>query len=728
MFSCSRRVYFIFLLFTGLTPASAQEQLDAYMLELSLKELLEIDIAGAAVRDLGLGQAIKTANPFELSAMQLPLSVEVINSRTMRARGLKTVTEAAEHLVGVISGESPAEPSSFSMRGFIRDSVIILRDGIRLGPASMTMRPHNTFNLQQVEILKGPASLHFAPPTASGIINMITKKPVIGQESVTELFGAYSRFDSSEWGIGRSGSLTDNLAYRLDINRAGSNGWVDDTDSYSFNITASMLWQASPSLDVLLSFDYLDDDLPAYWGTPLVPASFSREPIPGIIKTDNGSVLDQQLRFSNYNIDDQRSDSEHLWSKMITRWQVNGRIKVKNTLFHFNADRAWKNAESYVFNPETLLLDRDRFFVFHDHEFYGNQLDINIEHLTAQVEHQLTIGLDYARTDFERARGFPGGDSVDPHHPVAGMFGPLERRLSPTKIDEFALMVEDSLFLNDNWYLSLGIRKDFIGTTRDNFDEKGVFIAGDSFKRTFKPTSYRLASSYQLSDNVSVYGQYSTGHDPVGSNIFLVNGNENFDFTDISQYELGVKSVSADANIEMTSAIYKTKRENILLLVSHDSVGNSGSQVAKGMEFAVSARLSQNCRVGGNFAYTRAKYQDYLDPDFGVDASGNTPPNVPKWVANAWFSVNHIAGQPLELGGGVRYIGKRHTNFENTVTLQDYVVVNAFAAYTLDKLRISINARNILDEDYAPWGDIFYPNQIGIAPPRAIEISFQSKF
>ncbi|WDE03069.1 TonB-dependent receptor [Thalassomonas viridans] len=707
---------------------AGHEPPDEFLPELSLKALLEIDIAGAAVRDLGLGQAIKTANAFELTGMQLPLSVEVINNSTMRARGLKSVTEAAEHLVGVISGESPAEPSSFSMRGFIRDSVIILRDGIRLGPASMTMRPHNTFNLQQVEIIKGPSSLHFAPPTASGVINMITKKPVIGQESATEVFAAYSRFDTSEWGVGRSGPVGEKFAYRFDINRATSNGWVEDTDSHSLNITAAFRWQYSPSLDFMLSFDYLDDDLPAYWGTPLVPASFSQAPISGIIKTDNGSVLDQQLRFTNYNIGDQRSDSEHLWSKVIASWQPSSMVKVKNTLFHFSADRAWKNAESYVFNPQTRLIDRDRFFVFHDHEFYGNQLDINVEHLLGEFEHKLSVGLDYARTDFERARGFPDGDSVDPYHPVAGLFGPLEKRLSPTKIDEFAIMVENALFLNDNWHVSLGLRKDFIDTTRDNLDENGDFIAVDSFKRTFKPTSYRLASSYQLTDNMSVYGQFSIGHDPVGSNIYLVNANENFDFTDINQYELGIKAVAADGKVEITSAVYKTKRENILLLVTHDTVGNSGSQVAKGIEFAASARLTENSRVGGNFAYTRAKYEDYMDPDFGVDASGNTPPNVPKWGANAWFSINNIAGLQVELGGGVRYIGKRHTNFENTVTLKDYFVVNAFAAYTVDNIRLSVNARNILDEEYAPWGDIFYPSQIGIAPPRSVELSFQARF
>ena len=728
MHFCSRRVYLFFVFFTAITSTKAQEVPEEFLPTLSLKELLEIDIAGAAVRELGLGQRVKTANPFELTSMQLPLSVEVINSSTMRARGLETVTEAAEHLVGVISGESPAEPSSFSMRGFIRDSVIVLRDGIRLGPASMTMRPHNTFNLQQVEILKGPASLHFAAPTASGIINMITKKPVIGQKSQTELLGAYSRFNSSQWGIGRSGPLGESLAYRLDINRAKSNGWVDDTDSYSLNITAAMLWQASPVLDVMLSFDYLDDDLPAYWGTPLVPAFFSDEPIAGIIKTDNGSVLDQQLRFQNYNVADQRSDSEHLWSKVTANWHPTGTVSVKNTLFHFSADRAWKNAESYVFNPETFLIDRDRFFVFHDHEFYGNQLDINIDLLLGDIEHKLSLGLDIARTDFERARGFPDGDSVDPYRPVAGLFGPLEKRLSPTSIDEVAVMLEDTLFLTDNWQFTLGLRKDYIDTTRDNFDVNGDFISEDSFQRTFKPMSYRLASGYQLSDNLAVYGQFSTGHDPVGSNIYLVNASENFDFTDISQYELGVKALVADGDIEMTSALYKVKRENILLLLTHDTVGNSGSQVAKGMEFAVSVRLSDDSRVGGNFAYTRAKYEDYLDPDFGVDASGNTPPNVPKWVANAWFSVNNIAGIPLELGAGVRYIGKRHTNFENSVTLNDYMVVNAFAAYTLDNLRISVNVRNLFDEDYAPWGDIFYPNQIGIAPPRSFELSFQSKF
>ena len=134
----------------GLGVAVAQDNEDLY--DMALEELMEVELTGAAVRDLGLDKKPQTANPFKQSARDLPLSIDVMSRQTMRARGLKSVTEAADQLVGVISGESPAEPSSFSIRGFTRDSVTILRDGIKLGPATMTMRPHNTFNLRVVDL------------------------------------------------------------------------------------------------------------------------------------------------------------------------------------------------------------------------------------------------------------------------------------------------------------------------------------------------------------------------------------------------------------------------------------------------------------------------------------------------------------------------------------------------------------------------------------------------
>ncbi|WP_125560844.1 TonB-dependent receptor [Pseudoalteromonas rubra] len=718
----------LLLLCIWLFTASIRAAEETELFEMSLDELLNVTLSGSAVRDLNLQTTPISANPFNLNALELPFSIDVIERKTMRARGLTSVTSAVENLVGVISGESPAEPSSFAMRGFIRDSVSVVRDGIKLGPASMTMRPHNTFNLQQIEVIKGPAALQFGQGTASGVINMITRKPQLDAPVSTEVFVSQSRFDTREWGVGLHLPVSSNSAARLDVNKAQSDGWVDNTPSHSLNATSSILWQASPKLSWLLSFDYLEDDLPAYWGTPLVPAHAALDPIASIVTTANDQVLDNRTRYLNYNVADSRSDSEHLWSRLRTDWQPSDTLSLSNTLFHFKADRAWQNAESYVFNPATELIERDRFFVFHDHTFYGNQFAGVYRYQLGTMAHQLAFGAEFKVTDFSRERGFPDGDSVSLLTPMAGQFGVLDKHSSPTDIRQWALYLNNTLSVTEHWRLFGGLRRDHIRLVRDNYDVSGNFLADESFARTFTPLAYQLGSTYQFSDALSVYAHWSTGHDPVGSNIYLVNANENFDFTDIRQYEVGIKTLLNTWQSELTLAWYDITRRNILLLTSHDTVGNSGTHVAHGLELAITSQPAKHVRLGGNIAYTNASYQSFVDPDFGVNASGHTPPNVPEIVANAWFSWDKIGGWPLEIGAGIRHVSDRYGNFQNSVTFTRYETVTLFAAYQFEHARLNLNVRNLLNEVYVPWADIFYPTQAAIAAPRTIELSLHINF
>ncbi len=704
---------------------SSTENDDLFSLE--IEELLELNLTGAAVRKLALTNVPVTANPFSLSAFELPFSIDVIDRNTMRARGLKSVTEAADNLVGVISGESPAEPSSFSMRGFIRDSITVLRDGIKLGPASMTMRPHNTFNLNHIEIVKGPASLQYGHGSASGFINMITRKPILNEKNTAELFASKAKYNTNEWGLGLSGDINNTSAYRFDINQATSDGWVNQTNSESINITASLLWQPHSDINFLFSLDHLKDDLPAYWGTPLISEEFSSNPLNDVIQTDDNRVLENAMRFTNYNVADNRSDSSHLWSRFVTNWQLNKDIKINNTLYYFSADRAWKNAESYVFQADIDAIERDRFFVFHDHKYYGNQFNFNFAHMIKSMSNDISITLDYNKTDFTRSRGFPDGDTVTRINPESGMFGPMLTHISPTLIRNYSLNIEDHLKLSQNWRLFAGIRFDKTKLVRENFDTDTSFIEEDSFNRSFTPFSYHLNSHYQLNEHQAIYAHWSTAHDPVGSNLFLVNANENFNFTDIQQLEIGYKSIFNQGNTELTLAYFNIKRDNILLLETHDTVGNKGLQVSQGAELAISIKPTETLLLGGNLAYNHAKYKDFIDPDFGINASDNTPPNVPDYVANAWISQSQLLDLPIEIGGGVRYVSDRFTNFQNTVILQKYVTVNLFAAFTFDKSRVSLNLRNSTQQDYATWADIFYSNQVAIASPRTLEISFHTE-
>lgn len=689
----------------------------------------EIIVNGQAVQSLDLDSIPNTSSRLGLSSFETPAAIDIIDSETMTARGFKSVTEAAESLVGVLSGEAPGEPSSFSMRGFQQNQISVLRDGLRAGPANMTMRPQNSFNLERVEILKGPSAVLYGEGAVAGTVNMVTKKAALDQKTASELLVSYGRYDSSEIAFGVRGPMTKNAAYRLDIDRSASDGWVDDTPSESLNITGSILWALKENLEVTISVDYLDDELPSYWGTPLVTSSFAgRHALNDVIRSADGRTVDSRMQFVNFNVDDYKSESDHFWGRALVEWEVNQNVTIRNEAYYFTAEREWQNAEQYPFNPVTELIDRDRFFVFHDQEMFGNRLNVVVKNDFAGMKNAFVAGVDYSDLDFERFRGFPDGDSVDPLNPVAGSFGALESKVAPTQIETAAVYFEESLKVLENLRLVIGGRFDHMELVRDNFNFDGSFDAASSFERDFDTFSWRAGVVYEVLAGVAVYGQYATGQDPVGSNIFLVGANQDFDLTSAKQWEVGAKVSINDGRAEVTVAYYDIQREDILTQISQTEVSNVGSQESQGVEVSFSLAISDRWKLGGNVAYTDAKYGTFFDPDFGIEASGNTPANVPDVAANLWTSFSEIGGLPLEIGGGLRYIDDRFADSGNVNVLLDYWTADAFAAYAIGKSRLMLRVRNLTDETYSPWADVFYPNQIVLATPRTVEFSLHTRF
>jgi iron complex outermembrane receptor protein len=183
-----------------------------------------------------------------------------------------------ESLPGVISGDHPAAPSTFSMRGFSRGQVSVLRDGLWIGPSSMTMRPQNTFNLERVEVLRGPSSVLNGQGAIGSTVNTIAKSAKIGSDFNSDLLLSAGSFDSQQLGVGLGGSFSESVAYRLDISDYASGGFVDRTNLESTNITGSIAWQLANNMELKLSLDSLKDDAGQYFGTPLVPESAARNP------------------------------------------------------------------------------------------------------------------------------------------------------------------------------------------------------------------------------------------------------------------------------------------------------------------------------------------------------------------------------------------------------------------------------------------------------------------
>jgi iron complex outermembrane receptor protein len=570
-----------------------------------------------------------TGSRLGLTDRETPATLNVIDSATIEQRGYRSVQDAVESLPGITAGSSPANLAQFSMRGFTNEQIMVLNNGLYIGPSNMVGRPLNTFNLADIEVLKGPASVMYGQGAVGGTINVINKKPSFDPASADALLG-YGRFGTLNTGIGGNAPLSDTVAVRGDISRSSADGFVDRGNANSLSGSFSLLWKPSAKWSVLLSLDVLRDHPSDYFGTPLLPASAVNEPLYGIINAASGLAIDRRTRYLNYNVADARNSARQYFPRVQATWNPSDMLTLQNTAYDVYASRTFINAESYVYAQATKQIDRDRFFVFHDQHLAGDRLTATFKQPLFGLDNRFVAGVDYSHLDFVRSRGFPDGDSVDLINPQPGLFGPLQKRRSPTYWDDSALFFEDALDVASGLKLVTGAREERLWLNRQNYNADGSFQSSTSFHQSYKLFNWRAGLVYDLNKNWSLYGQYSTGQDPVGSNIFLVNAGQNFKLSRSRQAEVGVKAGGDQG--EMTLALYDIHRNNILTLTGQDQVSNAGSQSSRGVEFSASRRLTDDWSVDGNLAFTDASYGTFIDTNSGIDASGKRPLNVPRWT------------------------------------------------------------------------------------------------
>jgi iron complex outermembrane recepter protein len=570
-------------------------------------------VGGRTVGALGLESRPTSASRLGLTATEIPASIDVLDGAVMEARGYQKVSDAVSRMPGVVAGEHPTAPSSFTVRGFTGSQVQILRDGLWLGPSPIVMRPQNTFNLDRVELLRGPASVVNGQGAVAGTINAVTKSAEPTATHQGRGLFSLGRFNTYQVAAGATGPLASNLWYRVDASRNGSDGWMDRMSSGSTNVTASLLWRPVMRVRLSVSGDVLDDDLPRYFGTPLMPQSFAAEPL-DVIRAANGDVIDGRTRFVNYNVDDGLARARQTLLRTDLSADLSPHVTLRNVAYGFDARREWLNAEGYVFCGSvvdvcTTVGQVQRYYGYflinHDQRLYGDRLTLNANTPVAGRDHRAVVGFEASTLDFERTRGFrrqvppAAGDSVDLLNPVPGQYGPIELRgISPTAIDSWALFVEDSLAVTDRVRVSGGLRYDEMDLDRQNLSPTRVPEAG-GFTRDYAWWSWRAGAVVTLGGGAVAYGQYSNAKDPVSSNIFLVNANQNFDLTDARQWEVGLKADLRRGGTQVTVAWFDIERDDVLERFSLDSATNIGG-----------IRLARSRGRGHDATYLEAETRD----------------------------------------------------------------------------------------------------------------------
>lgn len=213
---------------------------------------------------LPLDAAPRTGSRLGLANRDLPASVSVVTQELIQLRGARTAVEAIESAVGMTGGTSLGSIPNYATRGFAGNDVTIMRDGIRQYTASQSSRPLDSFPVDRVEVLKGPASLMFGEGAIGGAVNYVSKLP--DKKARGEALASLGAWETYRVALGFGGPVARGkpLFYRFDATRQSSEGYVDRSSTELNGFAASARWEPTATTTLTFSGTFLKDDIESY--------------------------------------------------------------------------------------------------------------------------------------------------------------------------------------------------------------------------------------------------------------------------------------------------------------------------------------------------------------------------------------------------------------------------------------------------------------------------------
>ncbi|MBV7537125.1 TonB-dependent receptor [Duganella sp. sic0402] len=645
-----------------------------------------VDIKGA--QQTSLERATSTGSNLGLTALETPASTESINRAQLVDRGDARIMDALSRAAGLSVFPHPGNGgSALAARGFTDlASVTQLYDGMKQYGSGALSFPFDTWSVERIEVLRGPASVIYGAGAIGGVVNIIPRKPSAGAIQNEIMLGIGSH-DTQRYGLGSGGGISEQLSYRLDVSGNRSDNWVERGDSRDTNISAALRYDISPTLNVTLSHAQSNQHPMRYFGVPLIDGQFSPRTY-----DKNYNVADGTIQYR----DQQTSAALH--------WQPADGVSISSTLYHIRSRRQWRNAENYDWLPGTSQIARSDYTeIRHNQEQTGNMTVATIEGQLFGMRNTFSGGVEFNRSRFGHTNNSPysGSSVVDIDNPAPGTFFSTD----PTylkyqvKARQYAGFMEDRLQLDDKLSLVAGLRYD-----RDEVEKRDLVTPSASFEKTFNNTGYRLGAVRALNDQTSLYAQYSVAHDPLGPLLFTNTSRAAFDLAKGKQLEAGAKQVFWNGNGEWTLSAYRIVKNNLLTRDPANITRSIqvGQQSSRGVEASVVFSDGPQWRVEANATVLRAEYDDFNESSGGklVSRAGNTPANVPERMANIFGSYS-IAPHWTVLASA-HYVGERNTDSANTLKMPAYTTVDLGLRWQLAS-RTSLTARgfNVFDKRYA---------------------------
>ncbi|MBT2143087.1 MULTISPECIES: catecholate siderophore receptor Fiu [unclassified Rhodanobacter] len=661
-------------------------------------------------------------------------TVSVITKELLQQQGATTLTEALRNSPGVGTfyvGENgnTSTGDGIYMRGFDTSGSIFV-DGVRdLGTIS-----RDVFNIEQVEVAKGPAGTDYGRTAPTGSVNLVSKQPQLGN-GISGSIGYGSgrhRRATADW----NQTLGEHSAFRLNV--MGQNSGVPGRDKVENN-----RWGIAPSLALGLKTPtrvYLDflhvrqDNLPD-GGVPTIglPGYGSPDParpfLAGAAMVDPQNFYGTRADHDNVEADMFTAIVEHDVSPDVvlhntTRW---GRTHQDYLLTSFRGDTANLLTPDAA-DPLTWTIARSLpTFKDQTNRILTNQANVTANFDTGGITHNLSAGIELTR---EKAgtvglgalngSAWPAANLYRPDADVNGLVYGRTGAHSEGRTDTAAAYLFDTLKFNEQWQVNAGMRLDHYSTDFSsmvvcgarNGPACGALPAGSVLPGVDSSTSgnlpnYKLGVLYKPAANGSVYANFAVSQEPPGGNTLTLSDransadNPNLDPQKARTVELGTKWDLLGEKLLLTGALYRTTVSNDLVQDPVDlQYYQVGRKRVQGIELSAVGKLTGNWAISAGYTVMDAKV---LHGSAVANDGSSDLAYTPKSAFTAWTTYRLPFN--LTLGGGGRYAGEMKRGTDGAIGTPAYTeaywVFDAMASYPLNKhVDLQLNLYNLFDKDY----------------------------
>ena len=626
------------------------------------------------------------------SLQEAPQTINVVSQEVMRQQAVTRLEDALKNVPGITlnAGEGSARGDTVNLRGFPAFNDFFL-DGIR----DAAIYTRDSFDLDQVEVLKGPSAILFGRGSTGGVINQVSKAPTLAPlKSGTLQVGTNNDIRGT---IDVDQPISDTAAIRL--NAMDERSEVTDRDhvrNKRFGIAPSIALGLGTDTQFTANYVHQEENNIPDVGIPFL----NGRPAPVARNLDFGLASDRSTA-----VDD-----------IITarvKHDFNANLSLSETLraanYHFDNRFDGPNFGREVITPgeplSQITVGRDRPASVGTQSNLTSQTDLTARVETGPVSHLIKTGVEVSRETLDMGRYLNLFNNNNNWVPQTPLLNPNPEQPLPVALpvttrqhstgDALGMYVNDTLSITDYVDLIGGVRFDRFGATFNSHSL--VTFANTHLDHTDYVTSPRAALVVKPSDTQRYYFSYGTSYDPSAEALSLTAGTANLQPVKSDTYEVGAKLDWLGGMLTTTGALFRTEVNNAQTNdPDHPGVTIlAGNQKVDGIELDIEGHITKDWEILAGYTYLDAK----------TVASG-APVNVGKFLlntarnsANLWTS--YYVTDDLEIGAGGNWLGKRYADIANTASIPGYVVWNASVSYKVtDEITLQLNGQNLFNKYY----------------------------